>query len=210
MKVRIFTTRLLQLNAHLAYFPPDSSGQSVNPLPEDEVKEILYHTMPNMWKKKMVEQGYNYIDGSIQNMTEFFETRIANLERFDSKKDSNKEKINNKANKKGKHSNNNVSDRKNSQGTETGKKYCQYQCTCGHSTNECTLVKPLVHKEKMKKQKSSKERKYTKHEVNILVERNMKKALKKRKKQCEEEFRAFKSMNVSDSDEESNNVILWL
>ena len=46
----------------------------------------MYHTLPNTWKKKMVEQGYNYLDGSIKNMTEFFESRIENPERFDSKK----------------------------------------------------------------------------------------------------------------------------
>ena len=57
MKVRTFTTRLLQSNAYLAYFPPDLVGQTVNPLPEDDVKEILYHAIPNMWIKKMVEQG---------------------------------------------------------------------------------------------------------------------------------------------------------
>ena len=65
MKVRTFTTRLLQLNTYLAYFPPDCVGQTVTPFPEDDVKEILYHAIPNMWKKKMVEKGYNYLDSSI-------------------------------------------------------------------------------------------------------------------------------------------------
>ena len=120
----------------------------------------------------MVEQGYNYLDGCIQNMTEFYETRVENLERFDSKKDSNKDKKN-KANKKRKHSNNNVSDAKKFQETESGKKYCHYHGTCGHSTLKCTLVKSLVEKEKLKKQRSSKERQYTKHRVNILVEKKM-------------------------------------
>ena len=87
MKVHTFTTRLLQLNTYLAYFPPVREGQTVTPFPEDDVKEILYHTMPNMWKKKMVEKGYNYLDSSTQQMTEFFATMIENLERFDSKKD---------------------------------------------------------------------------------------------------------------------------
>ena len=82
MNIHIFTTRLLQLNNYLAYFPPDQSGQSVAPLSEDKVKEIIHHTMPNLWKKKMMEQGYNYLDDSIQSMSEFFETRIENLERF--------------------------------------------------------------------------------------------------------------------------------
>ena len=102
MKVQTFTTRLLLLITYSAYFPPDHAGKSVNPLPEDKVKEILHHAMPNMRKKKMVEQGYNYLDNSIQQMTEFFETRIENLGRFDSKKDSkNQENKSNKKNKKG-------------------------------------------------------------------------------------------------------------
>ena len=36
--------------------------------------------MPNSWRKKMTEQGYNYLDRSIQEMSGFFETRIKNLE----------------------------------------------------------------------------------------------------------------------------------
>ena len=37
--------------------------------------------MPDEWEKKMVEQGYNYLDGRINSMAEFFETRIENLEK---------------------------------------------------------------------------------------------------------------------------------
>ena len=52
----------------------------VTAMPNDEVKEILYHTMPNLWRKKMTKQGYNYLDRSIQEMSVFFETRVENLE----------------------------------------------------------------------------------------------------------------------------------
>ena len=31
--------------------------------------------------EKIVEQGYNYLDGPIHSMAEFFETRIENLEK---------------------------------------------------------------------------------------------------------------------------------
>ena len=77
---------------------------------------------------------------------------------------------------------------------------------CGHSTNKCTLVKALVQKDKLKKQKANKERKYTKHEVDILLEKKMKKALWKRKKQHAEKWHSFENINVSDSDEESSKV----
>ena len=79
MKVRSFTTRLIQLNTYLPYFPPDRPGQLVSSLPDDDIKEILYHAMPNTWKKKMVEQWYNYSDHPTHSMTKFFETRIENL-----------------------------------------------------------------------------------------------------------------------------------
>ena len=56
MKARSFTTELIQLNTYLPYFPPDLPGQLVTSLPDDEIKEILYHAMPNTWKKKMMIQ----------------------------------------------------------------------------------------------------------------------------------------------------------
>ena len=71
MKVRTFTTRLIQLNNYLLYFPPDYIGQMVTALPDDEVKEFLYYVMPNSWRKKMTEQGYDYLDRSIQEMSGF-------------------------------------------------------------------------------------------------------------------------------------------
>ena len=69
MKVYTFT-----INNYLACFPPDRSGQPVAPLSEDKVKKIIYHAMPNIWKKKIMKQAYNYLDGFIYSMEEFFET----------------------------------------------------------------------------------------------------------------------------------------
>ena len=80
MKIRIFTTRLIQLNNYLSCFPPDCVGQMVTALPDDEVKEILYHAIPNSWRTKMTEQGYIYLDRSIQKMSVCFETRVEKLE----------------------------------------------------------------------------------------------------------------------------------
>ena len=111
MKVCTFTTMLIQLNEYLPYFPPYCLGQLVAPLSKDKVKEIIYHAMPNLWKKKMVEQCYKFLDGSIHNMSKFFEMRTENLERFDSKKESNKIQKS-KPNKKRKHFNQEVSEEK--------------------------------------------------------------------------------------------------
>ena len=71
MKVQSLTTRLIQLNTYLPYFSPDHPSQLVTSLPDDDIKEILNHAMPNTWEK-MVEQIYNYLDGPIHSMAEFF------------------------------------------------------------------------------------------------------------------------------------------
>ena len=75
IKVCTFTTRLVQLNKYLPYYLPDCVEQTITALSGDEVKEILYHAMSNMWRHKMIKQGYNYLDRSIQEMSDFFEKR---------------------------------------------------------------------------------------------------------------------------------------
>ena len=43
--------------------------------------------MTNTWENKMIEQGFNYADSTIKEMTDLFETRVENLE---SKEEKNK------------------------------------------------------------------------------------------------------------------------
>ena len=80
MKVRVFTTGLMELNTYLPYFPPDMSEQTMESLPDDEIKETLHHAMPSLWKKQMTLQGYSYLNGSGFDMANIFKTRIENLE----------------------------------------------------------------------------------------------------------------------------------
>ena len=168
MKVRSFTTRLIELNMYLLYF--DLPGQLVTSLPDDDIKEILYHAMPNTWKKKMVEQGYSYLDGPIHAMVEFFETRIENLEKSISPSvPSRNQKRSKKVSKK----------KEESEGKQEGKKFCQYHGMCGHTTDECTTLKALVKQAKQKKGSHfQKKKRFTKHKVNIMVQKQVKKAMK--------------------------------
>ena len=78
IKVQSFTPRLIQLNTYLLYFLPD---RPVTSLPNDDIKDILYHTMPNTWEKKMVEREYNYLDVTFYPMAEIFERRNENQEK---------------------------------------------------------------------------------------------------------------------------------
>ena len=88
IKLYRFTSRLQELSVYLEEFPPDAEGQETAPLPADEIMDIIYHSMPTTWKNKMIEQGFNYADSTIKEMTDFFETRVENLEPKEDKKKS--------------------------------------------------------------------------------------------------------------------------
>ena len=88
MKLCSFISRLQQLTAYLEEFPPDTEGQKLAPLPADEIMDIIYHSMPTTWKNKMIEQGFNYADSAINEMTDIFKTRVENLEAKEEKKKS--------------------------------------------------------------------------------------------------------------------------
>ena len=78
---------------------------------------------------------------------------------------------------------------------------------CGHTTDECTTLKALVKQAKQKKGSHfQKKKRFTKHEVNIMVQKQVKKVMKKNKKNKRtEELRAFEKMSVSDSGQESSD-----
>ena len=86
MKLHSFISRLQELHAYLEKLPPDTERQETAPLPVDEIICIIYHSVPTKWNIKMIEQGFNYADSTIQEMTNFFETRVENLEPKEEKK----------------------------------------------------------------------------------------------------------------------------
>ena len=69
---------------------------------------------------------------------------------------------------------------------------------CGHTTDQCTTFNALVKQAKQKKSKHfDKQKKFTKHEVSVMVQKQVKKALKQKKRKCIEELCAFEKMSVS-------------
>ena len=72
------------------------------------------------------------------------------------------------------------------------------------------MVKALIKRVKSNKSKGYRkgcQKAYTKHEVNVLIEKQLKKAFKERKKR-KQELRTFEKMEVSgseDSDQSLNN-----
>ena len=79
----------------------------------------------------MIEQGYNYLDGLIHCMAEFFETRIGNLEKSIPPSVLSR---NRKKSKKGPTNNKSLPFRdskdKDSKDVHKGKKFCQHHGMC--------------------------------------------------------------------------------
>ena len=136
MKVKAFSTRLVQLNEYLPFFPPETEGQEPSKLSDDDMKDILYHAMPNSWKQKM---------------TEFFVTRIENLET----------PVETKKGKKGKgkkkvrisEPESEASSSSSDESDKPTKKKCKYHGWCNHTTEQCTTLQELIRKAKKKHKK---------------------------------------------------------
>ena len=126
----------------------------------------------------MTKQGYNFLDRSIQEMSDFFETRVENLEtpapppavrsltRKKKKKNS----------KKWKAVSFEDSDKHSSDDEKPSsrKKFCQYHGKSSHSTDEYTTLKALIKKAKSNKSEGYRkggEKTYTKYKVNIPIEK---------------------------------------
>ena len=86
MELHSFISRLQELNDYLEEFSPDTEGQETVFLSTDEIMDIIYHSMPITWKKKMIEQGFNSVDSTVKEKTDCFETRVENLESKKEKK----------------------------------------------------------------------------------------------------------------------------
>ena len=119
----------------------------------------------------MVEQGYNYLDGPTHSMAEFFETRIENLEKsIPPSIPSRNNKKSKKGSKKRKLVTFDDSGNEDSDQGHSGKKFCQYYGTRGHTTDQCTTLKALVKQVKQKKSKRfNKKKRFTKLEVNVMI-----------------------------------------
>ena len=113
-------------------------------LPDDEVKEILYHAMLNLWRKKMTEQGYNRLDMYIQWMSGFFETKVDHLETpappLAVRSLTRKKKKKNSKKRKAVSFEDSEEDSSDDKKHPSKKKFYQYRGKCSHSMDEYTTL----------------------------------------------------------------------
>ena len=46
------------------------------PLLTDKIMDIIYHSIYTTQKDKVIEQGLNYADFTVKEMTDYFETKM--------------------------------------------------------------------------------------------------------------------------------------
>ena len=79
MKVRKLVFSTVELNSFFVHFPSEI-GENCESLQDDEVKEIIYHSLPSSWRKQIILQGFNYVEQTIDSMVNFLKERAENWE----------------------------------------------------------------------------------------------------------------------------------
>ena len=220
LSVRDFISRVQELNNYLDKFPTDVEGVMGTRLPDDELKEIIYHAIPNSWRKQMTLQGFNYPTEDIVEMIRFCEQRLEAMEpkaeisakkkksKSSGKKTSSKKKV-----KVTWQSSEEEEEEESSEDEKPqGRKYCRLHGMCSHTTDACRDLKEMIAKYKRKKYKdhgkAKKKTTYSKHEMNALVKKSVRKALGKNKhrskKKAKEELQAIESHDMDISEDEKS------
>ena len=70
MRMRVYSARVTEINAYLNYFPPFLANQQ---LPNDEILELLEFAIPTSWQREMTRQGYDPAAHSVQDLVQFCE-----------------------------------------------------------------------------------------------------------------------------------------
>lgn len=134
MAVRTYVQHLERINAmEIPHLPPFAPNQHLS---EDELIDILMFGTPNKWEAEMDRQGFDPYgpDKTLRQVAEFME-RLENADEFGQTATQVSTK-NGKSSKK-----------RSSGGNQQGppkKKQCMVHGSCGHSTEECTVVKGLI------------------------------------------------------------------
>ena len=139
------------MNAYLEEIPSDTEYQETAPIPADEIMDIIYRSMSTTWKNKLIEQGFNYIDSTIKEMSDFFETRVENLEPKEDR--NNLQQLPRKALRKLRKGKEKTpiyivveSSEESTKAYRPSKKYCILHGKCSHSTESCKDLHAMVNK----------------------------------------------------------------
>ena len=107
----------------------------------------------------MIKQGFNYVDSTIKKMTDFFDTRVENLEPKEEKKNFQQLPRNTgNPTRKGKGEDSYFSviesSKELTKARRPNKKYCILHGKCSYSTDNCKDLRTMISKHKQKTKKN--------------------------------------------------------
>ena len=203
MKAREFVSRVCEINELLTEFPEADDDSK---LPRDELLDLMEFGMPGSWQKVMILLDFDPVNHSIAEFVGFCE-RLELTEpesnRIEKKVSFNHDKPIPKK-------------RKTTSGFKAGTngKYCMLHGECGHSTEECRMMKRHADTLKSKYSKDIKNinrdkqvQAMFKEVMTQYTEQANAKRKKKFRKRSEKELKAFEEMELdkSSSSEEDEN-----
>lgn len=210
MKVRDFSTRLHHINnEEIPHLPPFlGDGQKFH---DDELTDIILHAVPKSWIREMDRQGKDPDTMDSTAIVAFLE-QIETSEEFVPAQDNSKKDKKAKGKSKG-NNNNNKSD--NGDG-----KYCMLHGRGNHKTEDCNNLKMTVKKikgdnsgsdgkssgskNKSWNRKANDNKNSTRKEINAIVQKSIKEAVKKEVNAVNKKRKSDDSDNSSD--EEMHNI----
>ena len=156
-KVRSFEKRLKQLNQYLKYFPIPTGRDTVEPLPDDQLLEIIDMAKPIEYQQTLLKSNYDPYETTLPEYCKF----SFNLEAA-AKLTMAQQKVNAAINdRKHDHDNSNKGGTKNSTSkkgssnkTDKKKKVCGHCNKLGHDESECWLKPGQEHLCPSKKRRS--------------------------------------------------------
>ena len=190
MTMREYANRVQELNTALQQFPPFGANQE---LPDDEVLEILEFGIPRRWKKEMITQNFDPQAHTINDFVQFCE-RMESTEEYETKQ-PNAESNNKKRKSTDRH------DKKRSESTGPGEKYCMLHGRGNHSTDECKTLQNQTKRMKgafNAQTPEGKKRFKQREELHNLIAKSVETALKSRSNKA-----AKKALDEYQYDEES-------
>ena len=137
----------------------------------------------------MIEQGFNNADSIIKEMSDFFETRVENLELKEKKKKSSvaAKTTNKKSLKKRKREDPDSSIIESSEEStiehQPNMKYCILYNKCSHYMDNYKDLHVMINENNQKKKRNYKNYENINKEINALIEKKFQRNCKKQKKQ---------------------------
>jgi hypothetical protein len=159
LTARETSTRLVQLNSWLSYYP-NKSETGVTKLDETELREIYFRLLPTTWRRKMDENvNFDRSTQGLKDLVDYAERLETSEARFDGKTKENaspKDKSQDGSNKaerhakKGKSETGGAAHHGNGAQTNWTKDCLVHGIGCGHPSHKCKVLKD--HAEKVKGQ----------------------------------------------------------